>query len=131
MFGVFEKSRGSSQRQEVIDEFTQIIKVLKEADKSVHVAVGNGLNMARAFFFRRYHDVEEFRKIPRWEQLNYLTKLGVEEKEIGEKDPQAAFGIGLFKMWIASVIQDDTESMQCFSQQLGWLSQAGEPSASL
>ena len=131
MFGIFEKSRGRSQRQEVIEEFTQIINVLREADRSVHIAVGHGLNMARAFFYHRYRGVEEFKNIPRWEQLNYLTKLEAKEEEIGKKDPQAAFGVGLFKMWIASVIQDDTESMQCFSQQLGWLSQTGELSASL
>ena len=125
MFG-FLKKRANSERQKVIEEFTQAINAIKGADKTVQLAVGHGLNMANSFFFQKFHNIDAFKGISKREQLDYLRKLGATEEEIGKKDPQAALGFGLFKMWIASIIQNDEESMQYFSNELAWLSKAGD-----
>jgi enolase len=116
----------AKERQKVIEEFTEIISSIKVADKTAQIAVGHGLNMANSFFYKRFHDIEGFKSIAKSEQIDYLKKLNATEKKIAKTDPEASLGFTLFKMWLVTIIQDDAETKQYFSEELAWVSKIGD-----
>jgi len=124
MFG-FLKKIASLRRQKA---FTEAISDLKGSDKNVQFAVGYGLNTANSFFFQKFKDVDAFKALPRHEKIDYVKKLGKLENEVGKKDPQAGLGIGLFKMWVVSIVTNDEEATQYYSKELAWLSKVGDMS---
>jgi hypothetical protein len=108
------------------EEFDTVTAKLRTADEVSQVAVGHSINMANSFFIQPFTAIESFRKLPKAEKLAYIQSLTSMEEKLTAKDPHAAVGFGLFKMWVGALAEDDEELIARFSKELAFLSRKGD-----
>lgn len=104
------------------EEFDTVTAKLRRADELSQVAVGHSVNMANSFFIQRFSTIESFRKLPKAEKLAYIQSLTAMEEKLTGKDPHAAVGFGIFKMWVGALSEDDEELIARFSKELAFAS---------
>lgn len=122
---IFSKKELSS-RQQFRDEFVTVTAKLWSADELTQVAVGHGLNLMTTAFMQRFGDIKTFSALPQEEKNVYIKSLTKAEEGLIAKDPYAALGIGLFKMWIGALTADDEELIRHFSKDLALISKKGD-----
>jgi len=108
------------------EEFDTVTAKLRRADEASQVAAGHSINMANSFFIQRFTAIESFRKLPKAEKLAYIHSLTSMEEKVTTKDPHAAVGFGLFKMWVGALSEDDEELISRFSKELAFFSKKGD-----
>lgn len=124
MFNLF-RPKEAPERKEFRETFMRYATNLRNSDETVQALVGHAINMANSLFFRTYSDIAEFESQPKSAQLDYINKLSVMEKKLDKSEPVLALGFGLFKMWIAAVVDDDQELMEEFFVELSYFSKKG------
>ena len=122
----FNRNKEDPDRREFREEFNEAIQALNTADKITRMAVGHSINMANSVLFQNFGDIEGFQNTPKPEQMAYLNKLKALEEKLLNEDPASGLGVGLFKMWLATVMENDKELMNLFSKELADLSSEGE-----
>ena len=118
-----------SGRKEFREEFVTVMDKLRSADELIQVAVGHALNLMNTAFMQRFGAIKTFRALPQEEKNAYIRSLAKAEEGLISKDPHAALGIGLFKMWIGALTADDEELIRQFSEELALISRKGDLSA--
>ncbi len=108
------------------EEFDTVTAKLRRADEASQVAVGHTINMANSFFIQRFTAIESFRKLPKAEKIAYIESLTSMEEKLTTKDPHAAVGFGLFKMWVGALSEGDDELVSKFSKELAFFSKKGD-----
>ncbi|MCP5331309.1 MAG: hypothetical protein H7A05_06845 [Pseudomonadales bacterium] len=122
----FKKKKVDPDREEFKKQFESVISSLNQGEKIARIAVGHSINMANSVFLKAHGSVEKFKNLPRVEQFGYLTKLTELESKMWEQDPMSSIGVGLFKMWLTTVMEGDTELNNQFSKELAVLSKVGD-----
>ncbi|MDB5788220.1 MAG: hypothetical protein JWQ50_8135 [Caballeronia mineralivorans] len=125
MFGF--KKREHPDRAGLRQDFERVTSTARRAPEVVQVALGHYINLAYATFAARFKSIEAFRVLPGAEKLEYLQQLTATEVELQKKDPQAAIGFALFKMWVGALVANDDELMRQFSKELSILSKKADP----
>ncbi len=126
MLGSFKEKFDSNSRSELIAEFNKVVTTLNAADPSARVAVGHGVNLANALLLQKFSGLNGFLVASREGQLEHLRQLRSAEEVLAIKDAQVALGFGLFKMWVAALIENDKELIDYFGQELAKFSKEGE-----
>lgn len=125
MFGLFKKQE-SSGRKGLRLEFERVTAMLRKADDMPQMAVGHTINMINSMFTQQFHTVEEFQLLPKSQRMDYIRNLTSMEKQMTNEDPFSALGVGLFKMWIGAVVENDEALMSQFFEELSYLSRKGD-----
>ena len=124
--GWFNRNKENPGRRVFREEFNESIQALTKADKVTRMAVGHSINMANSALCKTFGNIVGFQEIPKTEQLAYVNKLKDLEEALLEKDPLSGLGVGLFKMWLATVVENDEELMTLFANELAILSSEGD-----
>ncbi len=82
--------------------------------------------MANSVIFQNFGDIAGFQALRKTEQMAYLNKLKDLEEKLQQDDPMSGIGVGLFKMWLATVMENDEELMIAFENELAALSSEGD-----
>jgi len=125
MFGLFKKQE-SSARKGLRLEFERVTAMLRDADDLPQMAVGHVINMMNSLFTQQFHTIEEFQLLPKSIRMDYIHKLTSMEEQMANEDPFSALGVGLFKMWIGAVVENDKALMSQFFNELSHFSQKGD-----
>ncbi|CAB3807283.1 hypothetical protein LMG28138_05906 [Pararobbsia alpina] len=120
MFG--SKKREHPERAGLRQDFEYVTSTARRAPEAVQMVLGHSINLASTDFVARFRSIEVFRVTPGAEKLEYLQQLTAAEMELQKKDPQAAIGFALFKMWVGALAAKDNELMRQFSKELSMLS---------
>ena len=101
------------------EEFEEAIEGITNSDNRIaQIAVIYGLDMAQSMFLLTFKSVENFQNTPQPEQMNYLNKLHATEEGTRQKDSMVGLGMGLFKMWLTTVMQNDEELISSFMKKI-------------
>ena len=126
MFGLFKKQE-SSARKGLRLEFERVTAMLRGADDLSQMSVGHVINMMNSMFIKRFRTVDEFQLLPKSVKMDYIHSLSSMEEKMASEDPFSALGVGLFKMWIGTVVENDEALMSQFFNELSYFSRKGDP----
>lgn len=124
--GWFRKKKEKDDRLEFREEFEKVIAGLKKADKITRMEVGHSINMANSALFQNFGDLGGFKKLSKNEQMSYLTKMHDMETKMQQEMPVSALGLGLYKMWLTTIMERDDDLSESFASALSGLSKEGE-----
>lgn len=124
--GWFRRKKEDEDRREFREEFEQAVAGLKKADKVTRMEVGHSINMANSVLLQNFGDLDSFKKLSKNEQMSYLTKMHDMETKMQQEMPVSALGVGLYKMWLTTIMERDNELSESFSLALSDLSKEGE-----
>ena len=124
----FGKKKETSERRAFREEFETTVSQLRTAPDLVQLAVGHSVNIAHSFFAQSFGSVESFMKRPAEERNTYVQKLTIMEVTLREErgDDAASLGFGLFKMWVGTLLANDTELTAKFANELAYFSKKGD-----
>ena len=127
MFG-FRKKKETAERRAFREEFETTVSQLHTAPAVVQLAVGHSVNIAHSLFVQSFGSVENFAKRPAEERNGYVQKLTTMEVTLGEEsdDDAASLGFGLFKMWVGTLLANDSELTAKFANDLAYFSTKGD-----
>ena len=124
--GWFRRKNEDKDRRKFREEFEQAIAGLEKADKIIRMEVGHSINMANTLLFQNYGDLSGFKMLSKNEQMTYLSKMHDMETKMQQEMPVSALGIGLYKMWLTTIMERDDELSESFASALYGLSKEGE-----
>lgn len=124
--GWFNRNKEDPDRHAFREDFNEAVQALNKADKITRMAVGHSINMANSVLFQNFGDIEGFQATPKTEQMAYLNKLKDLEEKLLKEDPMTGLGVGLFKMWLTTVMEKDEELITLFANELAVLSSEGD-----
>ena len=125
MFGLFNKKE-SSARKGLRLEFERVTAMLRNADDAAQMTVGHSINISNSLFTQKFQTVEEFQLLPKSARMDYIRNLTSMEEQMTNEDPFSALGVGLFKMWIGVVVENDEILMSQFLNELSYFSRKGD-----
>lgn len=125
MFGLF-KRKSHDKLNMLIDEFFETAHAVRNKDKTVQVAVGNGINLANSMFNKTFSDISLFQKLNDAESSDYIKKLGLTVEEIAKKDMYTATGFRLFQIWLVLNYEGGCTSEKNINKELSQLSKIGD-----
>lgn len=127
LFGLFKK-REDPDRKAFREEFEGTVRQLKTAPVESQIAIGEAINYGYNLFVQRFGSPEQFQKAPLQERNAYIASLTAVENQLRDekKDFAGSLGFGLFKMWVGTVSENDTELMKQFRKELAHFSKKAE-----
>lgn len=127
LFGLFQK-REDPDRKAFREEFEGTVRQLKTAPVESQIAIGDAINYGYSLFVQRFGSPEQFQKAPLPERNAYIASLTAVEHQLRDekKDLPGSLGFGLFKMWVGTVSENDTELMKQLSKELAFFSKKVE-----
>lgn len=123
----FLKKKEDPNRKLLREQFENITSTLRSSDNLVQIAAGNSINIAYSMFLKQHLSSNEFQLLPINEQFTYIKKLtDMEDKLVKNGDVPVLLGFCLFKMWIGSMVERDTELMHKFSHEIIYFSEKSD-----
>jgi hypothetical protein len=113
----FRKKR-NSERDAFQKEFEHVIVTMRRAPEAAQVSLSHTLNMVNTMFLQRFGNKENFIKSERSDQENYVRQLTDMEERLQTVDAPASLGVGLFKMWVGTLLAHDDALQNRFSKEL-------------
>lgn len=105
------------ERTQFINQFQSVISSLDSASLSMRAAVSHSINTVSSVFKLNFKSVNDFRESSREEQFKFLHKLTDIEKHFwADDDKPNSIGVGLFKMWLATLCENDIDLFEIFSK---------------
>lgn len=125
MFGNFFKSE-DKDRKFVRKHFADLSRRIEASDKMSQKVVGHAINMANSVFFKKFSSIENFKKVPREDQMRFLNGLATMQQGLYDGQDISAVGWELFKLWVSTLIENDNELEHPFAMKLAYFSKIGD-----
>jgi len=122
----FFKEKEFPGRKEFLQEFGKFTRALRRADDETQIAVGHSINMANSMLIKRFGSIDAFCEQPTSERIEFIQSLRAFEEELSQQYPSVALGIGLFKVWVGVLCEQDQELISLFSKEIGYFTRKGD-----
>ena len=121
MFNFLVKKKVTDINERSIDEFRDLINVLRNSNEPYQEAVGNGFNLANSQFYDKFRDRASYLKLSLDERVRVLDQFREWANAVQSKDPGASTGIFVFSRALSYIAFEDHDSEQTFKTDFEWL----------
>ena len=122
MFGFFKKN-GNSVRTKISNDFADVVRAVKAADREKQALVGRGIQEAESLFSRKYERYS-FQNASYADQMKYIAFIRDMEVRINGLDGPlriTAIGYSLFNKWLGAIMLSDDELIREFEVDFKYL----------